>query len=81
MTTFLIITTIVSLTVAIVALVIALKKQTVKEVVKTEKVIEHAPVEHPFVFDEKNGMYRLDGDLYVTGSVSALNVLDNNKNV
>ena len=81
MTTFLIITTIVSLTVAIVALVIALKKQTANEVVKTEKVIEHAPVEHPFVFDKKNGMYRLDGDLYVTGSVSALNVLDNNKNV
>lgn len=74
MTVLLIIITIVSLTFSVTAIVIATKKQTVKEVVKTNEVvkIEHAPVEHPFTFDKENGVYVLNGDLCVKGSVSAL---------
>lgn len=79
MTTILIIITIVSLAVAVTALVIALKKQTVKEVVKTEKVVEYAPVEHPFVFDKEYGTYMLDGNLCVTGSIGAFGGLKNGK--
>ena len=78
MTTFLIIITIVSLSASVVAIVIAMKKQTVKEVIKTKEVVkvEHAPVEHPFTFDKENGVYVLNGNLCVNGSVSAL---DENK--
>lgn len=74
MTVLLIIITIVSLAVSVTAIVLAMKKQTVKEVVKTNEVvkIEHAPVEHPFTFDKENGVYVLNGDLCVKGSVSAL---------
>lgn len=74
MTVLLIIITIVSLTFSVTAIVIATKKQTVKEVVKTNEVvkIEHAPVENPFTFDKENGVYVLNGDLCVKGSVSAL---------
>lgn len=78
MITILIILTVISLAVGVTALVIALKKQSSKEIVKTEKVVrvEHAPVEHPFVYDENKKTYILDGNFYVTGSVSALNVFD-----
>lgn len=74
MTVLLIIITIVSLAVSVTSIVIATKKQTVKEVVKTNEVvkIEHAPVEHPFTFDKENGVYVLNGDLCVKGSVSAI---------
>lgn len=74
MTVLMIIITIISLAVSVTAIVIATKKQTVKEVVKTNEVvkIEHAPVEHPFTFDKENEVYVLNGNLYVKGSVSAL---------
>lgn len=81
MTTLLIIITIVSLAISIVAIVIAMKKQTVKEVIKTNEVVkvEHAPVEHPFTFDKENGVYMLNGNLCVNGSVSAFDEYKTNK--
>lgn len=71
----------VALAAGVAALVIALKKQTVikevteKQVVKTEEVttVVHAPVEHPFVYDEENKVYWLNGSLKVSGGVSCLN--------
>lgn len=64
----------VALVTAIIAVVISLKRQKVTErIVEKETVkVEHAPVEHPFVYDEETGFYRLDGSLYATGSISAL---------
>ena len=81
MTVLMIIITIVSLAVSVTAIVIATKKQTVKEVVKTNEVvkIEHAPVEHPFTFDKENEVYVLNGNLCVKGSVSALDEYNTNK--
>ena len=76
-----IIITIVSLAVSVTAIVIATKKQTVKEVIKTKEVVtvEHAPVEHPFTFDKLNKIYVLNGNLCVKGSVSALDEYNTNK--
>lgn len=81
MTTLLIIITIVSLAISIIAIVIAMKKQTVKEVIKTNEVVkvEHALVEHPFTFDKENGVYMLNGNLCVNGSVSAFDEYKTNK--
>ena len=57
---------------AAVALVIALKKQSVKVVKETKTVIEHAPADSPFYYDESKKTYILDGDLNVDGFVTCL---------
>lgn len=64
-----------ALVIAIIAVVMAIKnkKITVKEITVKQDVI-HAPVDHPFVYDEKAKAYRVDGSLYATGFVSALNI-------
>jgi hypothetical protein len=64
-----------ALVIAIVAVVMAVKnkKTVVKETTVKQEVI-HAPVDHPFVYDEKAKAYRVDGSLYATGFVSALNI-------
>jgi len=56
------------------SLVIAINERkkrpsTIKETVVR---IERAPVEHPFTYDAERTTYTLDGDLLVTGNVSAL---------
>ena len=63
-----------ALVTAIIAVVISLKRQKVTErVVEKETVkVVHAPVEHPFVYEEETGFYRLDGSLYATGALAAL---------
>jgi hypothetical protein len=72
---------VVALIISVVALVLAImayakalknKSVTIKEVVKEVKV-EHAPIEHPFTYDEKYKCYRLIGSLEVDGSLSCLN--------
>lgn len=64
-----------ALVIAIVAVVMAIKnkKITVKEITVKQEVI-HAPVDHPFVYDEKAKAYRVNGSLYATGFISALNI-------
>lgn len=64
-----------ALVIAIIAVVMAIKnkKITVKEITVKQEVI-HAPVEHPFVYDEKAKAYRVNGSLYATGFISALNI-------
>jgi hypothetical protein len=64
-----------ALVIAIVAVVTAVKnkKTVVKETTVKQEVI-HAPVDHPFVYDEKAKAYRVNGSLYVTGFISALDV-------
>ena len=64
-----------ALVIAIVAVVMAIKnkKITVKEITVRQEVI-HAPVDHPFVYDEKAKAYRVNGSLYATGFISALNI-------
>lgn len=76
-----IIISIIAMVVAVASIVIAMKKQTVKEVIKTKEVVtvEHAPVEHPFTFDKVNKIYVLNGNLCVKGSVSALDEYNTNK--
>lgn len=64
----------IALAVAVVALVIALKRQTVKVTKETKTVIEHAPAEHPFYYDDVTKTYRLDGSLNVKGSLSCANI-------
>ena len=61
--------------IAIVAVVMAIKnkKITVKEITVKQEVI-HGPVDHPFVYDEKAKAYRVNGSLYATGFISALNI-------
>ena len=34
----------------------------------------HAPVDHPFVYDEKAKAYCVNGSLYVTGFLAALKI-------
>ena len=72
---------IIAMVVAVASIVIAMKKQTVKEVIKTKEVVtvEHAPVEHPFTFDKVNKIYVLNGNLCVKGSVSSLDEYNTNK--
>lgn len=55
-----------------VAIVISLKKQTVKVTKETTKIVEHAPVDNPFYYNEKQKTYQLDGNLKVTGAVSCM---------
>lgn len=64
----------------IVAIIIAVrnKRETVREVVVKKEVV-HAPVEHPFIYDEESGAYRLEGGLYVDGSITALSVENKKK--
>lgn len=64
-----------ALVIAIIAVVMAVKnkKTVVKETTVKQEVI-HAPVDHPFVYDEKVQAYRVNGSLYVTGFISALNI-------
>jgi len=61
----------------IIALIIALARQTMKVVKGTTKEIvkeEHfAPVDNPFYYDDQEEMYMLDGDLHVRGTLSCLN--------
>ena len=67
-----------ALVTAIIAVVISLKKQKVTErIVEKETVkVVHAPVEHPFIYDEETESYRLDGSLYVMGTLAALDKLN-----
>lgn len=60
----------IALAVAIAALVVSLKRQ--KVVKETKTIIEHAPINHPFIYNEKQNTYQLDGNLKVTGSVSCM---------
>jgi hypothetical protein len=64
-----------ALVIAIISVVMAVKnkKTVVKETTVKQEVI-HAPVDHPFVYDEKAKAYRVNGSLYVTGFISALDV-------
>lgn len=56
------------------SLVIAIRERKKRPSTITETVvrIERAPVEHPFTYDAERTTYTLDGDLLVTGNVSAL---------
>lgn len=66
---------VVALIIGIVAIVIAVRKKNIKEVVTTTKTeVVHAPVEHPFVYDEKNEVYSLDGSLEVSGGITCLKI-------
>ena len=65
---------IVALCCACASLIIAIKERgkkpsTIKETVVR---IDRAPVEHPFTYDSERTTYTLDGNLEVTGSVTAL---------
>lgn len=67
-----IILSIIAIVVAIAALAIALKKKP-REIIKEQVIrVDRAPVEHPFTYDAERTTYTLDGDLLVTGNVSAL---------
>lgn len=57
-----------SLAISVVALILAKRNERVKEVVKETKVV----TEHPFAYDEKRGIYVLDGGLEAKGEVTAL---------
>ena len=63
-----------ALAVAIVALILAIKKQNViKETTREKEIkIEYAPIEHPFTYDSQKKVYQLDGSLKVNGGVSCL---------
>ena len=66
--------------IGIVAIIIAVrnKRETIKEVVIKQEIV-HAPVEHPFTYDEEAKAYRLDGNLYTEGFISALDKENKNK--
>lgn len=63
---------IVALCCACASLIIAIKERGKKPSKETVVRIERAPVEHPFTYDSERTTYTLDGNLEVTGSVSAL---------
>lgn len=67
-----IILSIIAMVASSVAIVISLKKQTVKATKETTKIVEHAPVDNPFYYNEKQKTYQLDGNLKVTGAVSCM---------
>ena len=69
----------VAVVLGIVAVVMAArnKRETVREVVVRQEVV-HAPVEHPFTYDEETRAYRLDGSLYAEGFISALDAKNKN---
>ena len=62
----------IALVVGFIALAIALKKQTMKVLKETKTIIEHVPVDHPFIYDAQRGIYTLDGNLKVNGTLSCL---------
>ena len=71
---FVLVIAVVALCCACASLIIAIKGRgknpsAIKETVVR---IERAPVEHPFTYDAERTTYTLDGDLLVTGNVSAL---------
>ena len=57
---------------ACIALILALKKDEEKIIKEKIVSVEHAPIEHPFIYDEKKKVYVLDGDLEITGGVTCL---------
>lgn len=64
---------IVALCCACASLIIAIKERGKKpSTIKTVVRIERAPVEHPFTYDSERTTYTLDGNLEVTGSVTAM---------
>lgn len=63
------VTLIISLIALICGIVAVIRSGKVKEV-KTEQTIIHAPIEHPFIYDEKDECYWLKGSLHVDGEVS-----------
>ena len=75
METLALIVSLIALSASVTALIVAVRKQKTVETVTCEKVVEvvHAPVEHPFVYDEEVKSYKLDGSLYVSGFLSCLN--------
>ena len=58
-----------ALIVAVVALIIAMKNK--REVI-TKTEVRYAPVEHPFIYDEKLKTYVLNGCLYAKGFITSL---------
>lgn len=58
-----------ALAVAIVALLRRPKQEVVQE---TTGIIDHPPVEHPFIYDSSRSTYVLDGSLEVTGGIASL---------
>lgn len=56
--------------VAVALSIIALVKSGKVVETKVTTKIEHAPVEHPFIYDEQRESYTLDGKFYVTGSIT-----------
>ena len=59
----------VSLIISIAALLLAIRNRRVKEIITREEVV-HAPIQHPFTYDEENGLFHLNGGLEVDGSFS-----------
>lgn len=74
MTYFVLFVSVVALCCSCASLVIAIRERKRKPSAIKETVvrIERAPVEHPFTYDKENTSYTLDGNLLVTGEVSAL---------
>lgn len=74
MTYFVLFVSLVALCCGCASLVIAIRERKKRPSTITETVvrIERAPVEHPFTYDAERTTYTLDGDLLVTGNVSAL---------
>jgi archaellin len=56
--------------VAVVLSIIAIMKSGKVVETKVTTKIEHAPVEHPFIYDEERKAYTLDGNFYATGSIT-----------
>lgn len=66
---------IVALACALASLVIAIRERQKKEVATVQQPAQTTtmkPVEHPFTYDGEKRCYTLDGNLEVTGSVTAL---------
>jgi hypothetical protein len=59
-----------ALAVSIAALVLSLKKSSVKEIVVQEVKSEKDVSDHPFVYDAEKHCYVLDSNLEVTGSIT-----------
>ena len=59
---------IISAVAVILSIIAIIKSGKVVETKVTTKV-EHAPVEHPFTYDEQQKVYILQGSLYVTESI------------
>lgn len=55
---------------AVVLSIIAIVKSGKVVETKVTTKIEHAPVKHPFIYDEQKKAYTLDGNFYATGSIT-----------